>query len=757
MRLNTTRYLILLMATCTMWSAFACLGMVGEPIGPGQPPPSRRVPTTPADGGKSTPPDNTLPKDDPSPRDTQPDTTKVQDRQPDTAPDKAAPDKGGDGLVYYAEMKPFLDKFCGNACHSPGANLTDLSKYDLPARRRKAKDVWAQAHDFVRGNGKLMPPGGIDKIAETDKPLFTAGVALFEKWAQNNYAKRGYVEARKDEDPNIKFPSSANCFGRDPLPARLWRLTPQQIVNSINDTFKDYTIASYYVGQMYQLSRLDSKAKQSLLGYGLENNWKNYIGSVDLLQLTGLFRVFASGIVRTNEVRSCERGQGNTCAEALLKKYGALLWRRPLTNQEVQTTMSRFATIVSTAEQSYPGTGRNTGLVFLFERLFLSPYFLFRLEVGTPEPGRSNIRRLNSYEIAGWLASLVWQSAPDQTLLDAASRGELGTLAQVQAQLKRMMTDPRAHRGINDFITDWLDIDLLRVATRDGSIYPDFKQRADFDKYKAALQGSIKAFLEHHVWGQSATLDALFTTNEYFMNNVTAKYYGQSVADTKFVKKTLNGSERVGILSSLAYLVSISGNFNTDYVHRSVFFIRNVICDEIPEPDANIMNAISELNRKTAEEKKNQKLTTRDAFAKFHSGQAACEGCHKYIDPVGNAFEIFDSIGRFRTTQADANNQKIDASGKLQLKDETQQIISFLNAPDLIKKVVNTQHFKRCFVKKWYAFSSGAEPDTSRTCALAKLYDNFAGAKFTLKDAYEVLLQADAETLFLRKEPTVKP
>ena len=68
-------------------------------------------------------------------------------------------------------------------------------------------------------------------------------------------------------------------------------------------------------------------------------------------------------------------------------------------------------------------------------------------------------------------------------------------------------------------------------------------------------------------------------------------------------------------------------------------------------------NTATDLSQKAGETPK-----TVRARLEQHRDKATCKMCHGVIDPTGLALENFDAIGRFRQTDAQANNTAIDAS-----------------------------------------------------------------------------------------------
>ena len=87
-----------------------------------------------------------------------------------------------------------------------------------------------------------------------------------------------------------------------------------------------------------------------------------------------------------------------------------------------------------------------------------SPNFLYHWEIGptAPKVGSDGLVPLTPWQVASRLASTLWETVPDDALLQAAQSGQLSTPAQVSAQVTRLLADPRAANGLFSFHEQWL-------------------------------------------------------------------------------------------------------------------------------------------------------------------------------------------------------------------------------------------------------------------------------------------------------------
>lgn len=712
-----------LLVCCLLWSA--CVGVILPPdeVPKGKEPPATTEPVTqaPKDGGQVTP-DSTLADLLP---DDHPDASKPDASKPEVGPEKVP----SGNAVYYSDVKPFFDSFCV-ACHSdPKFRPFVSNTYHDDSCRLDAKAKWAEALQYIKGGS--MPKGGRPDTGPSKK-LFDEGLALVERWA-----KAGFPESPKpssapkcpvDKDPNTHFPQTGTCKGKEPLPSRIWRLTAAQMRNAILDVFGPDSIKG--LGEI-KFSGLDKDQS-----HGFDNNGIQTFSATDLSHLVSRFEAFASYTANRGTSNNCHKGgnQSDACIIKFIATYGRKLWRRTPTEQEKQGILGETKSVIQQTKDW------KEGMKYLTQRLLTSPHFLYRFELGEPIPGQPGFRRLTSHEVASSLSFFVWQSVPDDILLKAADDNLLSTRAQVRQQLDRMSKDPRAKRGIKRFILDWLDLELLKVAERETRLFPLFKRGKIEGK---ALLQSVSMFIDNVVWNKKGTLRELFTSTEMFVNNFTAELYGLQQTDTSFKMIKADPKRRAGILTTPGYLVAVSGRENTSFVHRGVFFLDSIVCKSLKTPPG--LNVLEE-GEKNLGGKSLEDMTQRE-IQELHSQSPACHSCHQHIDPIGAAFEVFDAIGRYRTTE---KKKPIDATGKLKDVGENKESYTFNNAVDLVKNISKSIHFQQCYAKKFYTFATGTQISANRTCGLAQLHNKLQQEGFVLQKAYEAVL--DMDNFFLRKD-----
>jgi hypothetical protein len=161
--------------------------------------------------------------------------------------------------------------------------------------------------------------------------------------------------------------------------------------------------------------------------------------------------------------------------------------------------------------------------------------------------------RLTDTEIASRMAALLWNSPPDQQLLDEARRGGLKDPAVLEQQVRRMLSDARSKALVTGFFGPWLELDRLAAVKVDPQAFPDFDE-----PLREALQRETELFLESQLRENRDPLE-LWTANYTYVNDRLARHYGiPNVSGTEFRRITIPVPERAGLLGQGSILTMTS-------------------------------------------------------------------------------------------------------------------------------------------------------------------------------------------------------
>jgi hypothetical protein len=383
------------------------------------------------------------------------------------------------------------------------------------------------------------------------------------------------------------------------------------------------------------------------------------------------------------------------CARSAVERLGRRLWRRPLTAEEADRLTALAAEAAETLADFHAGFG------VALAAMLQSPNFLYRVELGEPDPSAPGARRFTDWEMASRLSYLLWNSAPDDTLLDEAAAGALVTDAGVTAAVDRMLADPRARRGFRNFIAEMLLLDELDHLIKDPMVFP--AMRADVGS--SAREETLRA-VEALVFDRDDDLRTWLTTRETFVNPTLAMLYGVPAPNLEgFGAVTLPADgPRAGLLGQISLLATHAHPVSSSATRRGVFVREVLLCEEIQPPPANVDTSIPEPQPGA--------LTLRDRV-KVHLESPACASCHAITDPIGLGLEPFDGLGVYRTTE---NGAPIDPSGDL---DGT----AFADPRGLGAALSQHEGFTRCMADTLYAYAVGHRPGPDEQATLGWLHD----------------------------------
>jgi hypothetical protein len=397
------------------------------------------------------------------------------------------------------------------------------------------------------------------------------------------------------------------------------------------------------------------------------------------------------------------------CIGKFLEQFGLRAFRRPLTPAETMGFTALFAKLRS-AEVGAP---YNEAVHDLLLAILQSPEFLYRWELNGDPIKDGTLIKFGPYEVASRLAYFLWASMPDDQLFMAAKTGGLDRPDQIAAQAERMLKDDRAKDGLRDFHMQWLGLYGVDELEK-GDVYAGYS--SDVAKAFIAETG---AFLDANLFGAGATgkLETLFSSNTTYLNATLAKHYGASgVTGTGFQKVALDPMQRAGLLTQGAFLAKHSKEVESFPIIRGVYILRNLLCQEIPEPNIELPPAPE------------QKMgTTTRKLYEDHTAAAACQACHSRINAAGFALENYDAVGGYRDKE---EGQLVDASGSLELPSGK---IDFKNGVEFAHKMAKSPELQECVARNFMRALLRREERTDEAGSLKAIKAAFESSSFDLR------------------------
>jgi hypothetical protein len=340
--------------------------------------------------------------------------------------------------------------------------------------------------------------------------------------------------------------------------------------------------------------------------------------------------------------RPIDSASEKPCATKILSTLARRAYRRPVTEQEVETLLTFY-------EAGRAQGGFEAGIQRGLRRILAAPNFLFRIEREPVNATAGTTYRLSDLDLASRLSFFLWSSIPDDELLDVAIRGKLNDPVVLDRQVRRMLADTRSQALVDNFATQWLRLGKLTGAAPDLNVYPEFDENL-----RDAMLKETNLFMASQLRDDRSVLE-LLTAKYTFLNERLARHYGiPNIYGAHFRKVNLADGVRGGLLSQASILTATSYPNRTSPVVRGKWLLANMLGAPPPPPPPDVP-ALKDPGVD------GQPHSIRERM-EVHRKNPVCASCHQRMDPLGFSLENFDAIGKWRGMADDA---PIDASAAL--------------------------------------------------------------------------------------------
>ncbi|HVZ23347.1 MAG TPA: DUF1592 domain-containing protein [Vicinamibacterales bacterium] len=330
----------------------------------------------------------------------------------------------------------------------------------------------------------------------------------------------------------------------------------------------------------------------------------------------------------------------SACARRILSRLARRAYRRPVTDADLRPILQFYAA-------GRKAGSFDAGIERGVERILASPYFVFRVERDPAGVTAGTPYRISDVELASRLSFFLWSSIPDETLLRLAEQGRLKNDAVLDAQVRRMLADPKASALVSNFAGQWLQLRNVRSVQPNSDLFPDFD-----DNLRESMRRETELFFQSIVTEDRSVLD-LLTADYTFVNERLARHYGiAGIYGSRFRRVHVADEARRGLLGQASILAVTSHAERTSPVLRGKWVLENLLGLPVPPPPPDV----PQLPAQGAIPK------TLRAQMELHRASPVCASCHKVMDPIGFALENFDAVGAWRTREPGG---PIDASGQL--------------------------------------------------------------------------------------------
>jgi mono/diheme cytochrome c family protein len=374
---------------------------------------------------------------------------------------------------------------------------------------------------------------------------------------------------------------------------------------------------------------------------------------VDYLDIVGPFNPSTAPPESYRKIFICSQ-KTPQCARTILSSLMERAYRRPVTEEELKSKLE----LVALAQRE--GDTFQEGIRLALQAILASPSFLFRIEsnqrpraefpspgvpnvlarMQSPRPGAVGASRVQEYpvsdiELASRLSYFLWASMPDDELMRVAKAGALRQPAVLEAQVRRMLADPKGYNLVDNWAAQWLQLRNLGRTKPDPKRFPTVD-----DELLDAMRKETSMFVEAIIKEDRSLLDfidAPFT----FVNGPLARHYGiKGVDGEEFQRVTLDGEQRSGVLTQGAILTVSSYPTRTSPPVRGKWVMENLLGTPPPPPP----DDVPQLNDSNI----GVEVSLRERLEQ-HRKDPNCAPCHVVMDPLGFGLENYDAVGAWRT------------------------------------------------------------------------------------------------------------
>lgn len=401
------------------------------------------------------------------------------------------------------------------------------------------------------------------------------------------------------------------------------------------------------------------------------------------------------------------------CAQKILKNFGRLAYRRPLTPAEV-TDLSAFVTQAKAQGDSF-----DVGISNALKRIMMSPEFFYVAEAD-PNPDSKEPHPLTAHELATRLSLFLWASTPDDELLARADDGTLLDPSVLLEQARRMLADNKADALVDVFGAQWLSLRRLSIAQPAVDVFPLFD-----GVLREAMWKETSLYFRAYLREDLSLID-LIDAKFSFVNDRLAAHYGiPGITSSEHQRVDLSAvPTRMGVLTHGSILTSTSAPARTSPVRRGKWVLDQMLCREPVPPPANVP-ALPDQSSSAGK--------TLRQISEDHRNKPQCRGCHIDMDAIGFAMEAYDRIGSYRTKDGDlpiTDLSGVMADGR-----------RFNGAAELAQTIKADVKYSHCITKELFTYALTRDLTEQDECAVDEITKAAASKGFRFKDLALYIIQ----------------
>lgn len=312
-------------------------------------------------------------------------------------------------------------------------------------------------------------------------------------------------------------------------------------------------------------------------------------------------------------------------ARAIIRAFATRAFRRPVTADEGSDLFAIWQRSIA------EGRGFQQSIKDALLAVLTAPQFLFLIEESRGPEAES----LDPYELASKLSYFLWNAPPDQQLLELAAANSLHD--SLDAEIDRMIHDPRFRRCVTEFASQWLSLDKFDVVATDLKRFPDLTR----ETRRQLRQEPVE--LVRYLIQENLSVRNLIDSDFIMANDVVAEFYGlgDRVENGLTFIPLQHNKALGGVLTQASILAGLSDGRESHPIKRGAWLARKIIAEPPDDPPPNVPKL---------PEDDGSHLTLRQKLER-HRNQKGCVRCHTGIDPWGLPFEMMSAGGLAKTDE----------------------------------------------------------------------------------------------------------
>lgn len=422
-------------------------------------------------------------------------------------------------------------------------------------------------------------------------------------------------------------------------------------------------------------------------------------------------------------------------AKRLLGLWMGRAWRRPVTEAE-QAPFWKLYEKLRHEQLTF-----DAALRAAFQSVLLSAPFRYQASSAHSDPA------VAQHAIASRLSFMLIGAPPDAELRRLAAAGKLREPGVLDAQVDRLIADPRSQAFVRPFVMQWLEMEQPITIAQAHINKQDFR----FARYlKSSMREETIAYIGQLI-AENRPAKELIVSDWTMMNDALAIHYGYEGIEGGTLRKTklrADDPRGGGILGHAGLQSMLCWMGDNWVIYRGAWTLRHILDNPPPPPPLEV----PELN---PSEEKNKGKPFRELL-KQHQQDRRCAVCHKTIDPAGFAFQNFDISGRWRDVEYESYKRNeldgriawrgvgatrpVDATGQMP---RGQEFKTFAEFKQVIVKDYQAD-MVRGILKNLMVYGSGRSPGIDDMMEISEIMRESRSRGYPLRDMIKAVVRSRA-------------